>query len=385
MGSRITAAQLFVDLLRPDGGTPPVPSKREWDLLSALAVREQMSALVLAAANQRYGDSVPEEIRGALVDDDNRARAHAAAAFEQLAAVLRRFCRAGVAVALIKGAALSRFAYPGGGRGFLDLDLFVRASDRGAAARVLQEAGYVTVRDRARAVENAGEQVYWDPSWRRVPIDVHWRLDSAPVCLGLDHDGMLRRARSENVDTEPVLLLTPADTLVALSAHFVKHVWGCRPRLRYLRDVAEVTRRWSVDWGQVAQAAVDAPRARSPLRVTLGTAAELMGAPVAPAALGRLAPRGGALVDRYLRASIRRRVLEGDAGAAALLQVALMRWLDGDTASIFPRLLADFFDSRTRRLAANVLGVRGRRAVRRLLLRGRGSSVDRARARAGTA
>ena len=383
MGSRITA--VFVELLRPDGGIVSVPSRREWDLLGALAVREQMSALVLAAANERYGDSVPEEIRGALADDHTRTRAHAAAAYEQLAALLRRFGRAGVAVALIKGAALSRFVYPGGGRGFHDLDLLVQASDRGAAARVLQEAGYVTVPDRARAVEKAGEQVYWDASWRRVPIDVHWRLDSAPVWLGLDCDGMLRRARSEEVETEPVLLLTPADTVVALSAHFVKHVWGCRPRLRYLRDVAEVARRCFVDWTQVAQAGVDAPRARSALHVTLGTAAELMGAPVAPAALGRLAPRRGVLVDRYLRAVIRRRVLEGDTGAAALLQVALMRWLDGDTASIYPRLLADFFDSRARRLAADVLGVGGRRALRRLLLRGRGSGARRARARAGTA
>lgn len=382
LGVPTAAEQLLVALLRPDGGAPAAPFRREWDRFAALAAREQVSSLVLAATIERYGAVVPEEVRRALAAADARSRAHAAAAYVQLAALLRRFRRAGVAAALLKGAALSRFVYAGGGRGFHDLDLLVPLSDRGAAERVLIQAGYTT--DHAATVDDVGERVYWDASWRRVPVDVHWRLDAGPVSLGLNCDGMLRRALSGTVEGEPVLLLGPADMLVALAAHFVKHVWGCRPRLRYLRDMAEVTRCCSVDWGQVVEAAVTAPRARSALRTTLGTAAELLGAAVAPAALDRLAPLRGPAVNRYLGALIRRRLLRGDTASAALLQVALMRWLDKDTVRVYPGLVASLLEVRTRRLAAGVLGVRGRRALRRLRLRSRRSGAATAGAAAGS-
>jgi hypothetical protein len=205
-------------------------------------------------------------------------------------------------------------------------------------------------------LELAGEEAYWDPSWRRAPIDVHWRFDMAPVCLGLDYEAILRRTGVEMIGTEPVLVLSPADTLVALSAHFVKHLWIGQPRLRYLRDIAEVAQRLRVDWDRVAETAVETPMTRSPLRTALSAAARVAGAPVPADVLRRLAPSRGTYVDRCLANVTCRRILRRQTWPFPTVgQIAAMRWLDRDAWDVYLRLGAAAATSRWRRLTAAAL------------------------------
>lgn len=348
-GPLTTVEAALLDFVRPGGTLAPALTGPEWERVVALAVREQVSPLVLAALRERHG-AAPASALTALEQVSLRTAAHGAAAYAQLTAVLQCLRAAGVAAALIKGAALARFAYGDSAlRPFNDLDLLISRRDYPAADRAVREAGYVTLQVGRRSL-GAGEQVYWDPSWRHVPIDLHWRFDADPLRLGLDYDAMLRRACAGTIDAEPVLVLSPADTLVALSAHFVKHLWGSRPRLRYLRDMAEVVRRHRVDWGAVASAAVEAPRARSPLRLALAAAACLTDASVPAEVFRALAPSRGTRVDRYLRGLVCRRILRRDTPFAALIQVAAVRWLDRDAWDVYPRLTAAVLDTQGRRV-----------------------------------
>jgi hypothetical protein len=351
------AEAALLNLVRIDTGPMPRIPVSEWDRVALLARREQVSPLVWAAVQERGCESVPPSARTALERASVRSASHAANAYRQLTVTLHLLRNAGVTVVLIKGAALARFVYADrGSRPFHDLDLLIPPHHCNVAHRALREAGYATASaDNDRVLHTPGERVYWDPTWRRVPIDLHWRLDTAPLYLGLDCTPMLRRARVEVVGAEPVQVLSPADWIVALAAHFVKHWWWGQPRLRYLRDVAEIARRYRVDWDVVAQTARAAPAARSPLRFTLSAASELMGASVPGAVLDALAPHRGARVDRYLRQRTRRRILKcRDWPLAVLLQVAAMRWLDRDSVSIYPCLAAWVLRSRARRVLASL-------------------------------
>jgi hypothetical protein len=369
----MTAAGALLDLLRGDVRPAPALTEDVWDRVAALAIREQ-APLVLAAVRARGGAPAPDVALTALAREVRRNAARAQAAYEQLAAVLRRFRAAGVPVALIKGAALAQFVYEDPAvRPFHDLDLFISGADRAAAQRALGDGGYTPVP--AGQLEAADEQVYCDPAWRGLPIDVHWRLDALPLRLGLDGDAMLRRARPAAIGGEPVLVFAPADAAVALAAHFTKHLWRSRPRVRYLRDIAELARRVDVEWMRVAAAAAAAPLMRSPLRLALSAAVRLLGAPVPQELLDGLAPSRGRGAARRLEDRVVRRIVRRDSPAAALVQVAVMRWLDGDAPSVYGRLTAAVLTVQARRFVAAVLGVHSRRA-RQAVRPGIGGTVD---------
>jgi len=283
----------------------------------------------------------------------SRGAAHNGAAYDQLGAVLRCLRLGGVAAAPIKGVALARFVYADRAlRPFTDLDLLISAGHRAAADRALGEAGYVTAPAGGRTLEDAGAKVYWDPSWHRVPLDVHWRFDAAPVRLGLDYEVILRRAHVVMIGDEPVRVLSPADMIVAACAYFVKHLWWAQPRLRYLYDIAEVTRRFRVDWDRVAETAAQSPMTRSPLRVTLSAAARLTDAEVPAGVIADLGPSRGRFLNRRLSDVTCRRILHRQTWPfKAFVQVAAMRWMDGDTWEIYPKLAAWIVGSRWRRFA----------------------------------
>jgi len=202
----------------------------------------------------------------------------------------------------------------------------VSARDLAAAVRVLQAAGYTAAPPpgdpRARC-----EQTCYDPSWRRLPVDLHWTYAGEPYPLGVDCDGVLARAEEIAVCGERALLPSPADLVVALGAHVLHDVWTSTPRVRYLRDAAEVARH-PVDWRRVLQTAEEAPEARPALWLTLSAATDLLGAPVPPAVIAALAPRRRG-AGRWVLARFCATVLRRASPAESLALVAVLRWAGG--------------------------------------------------------
>jgi Uncharacterised nucleotidyltransferase len=295
---------------------------------------------VLQALRRRAGAAVPPAAYAVMEQDAARTAAHSPGAYDQLAAALAAFRSAGIRAAVIKGAGMAWFVYTDAAlRPFSDFDLLISPRDREAAGRALASAGYVSLPAAPSVLDAAGEQTYWDPAWRRPPIDLHWRFDAAPVCLGLDYEAIRRRAVSRTVAAVPVLALSAADTVVALSASFVKHLWGGQPRLRYLRDIVELAVRCPVDWDGVVATAVDSPFSRSALRNALSAAVYMLDASVPADVISRLAPVRGFYLDRCLTALTCRRILRRQTWPfPAVMQIAAMRWLDKDRADIYLKL-----------------------------------------------
>ena len=106
----------------------------------------------------------------------------------------------------------------------------------------------------------------------KIWFEIHWALDHPYTLLTIDYAGIFQRAHPGNLLGAPVLEMTPADLLLTLAIHLVKHAVYLpslleRPDLpriiladgmlmNYL-DVAEVLKRFSaeIDWDFTAQLA----------------------------------------------------------------------------------------------------------------------------------
>jgi hypothetical protein len=323
---RIEGAVL--QLVRVAPGPPPRLLPAEWDAVVALAAYERVAPLLWAAvAGQR--DEVPPPARDALEASFRQSAAAAARILPQAAALQRILRAASVDGLLWKGAALACSAYSDPGlRPFSDIDLLVRAGDVPAVHAALRQAGYAIVGDEPTEADLTWRhgRAYFDPQGGRVPVDVHWRYLGYPLQVALDYDAIVRRAVPVEINGEPGRMPAPADHVVALAVAYLREVWYGKPRLRYLRDVAAVAREPLIAWESILAAAADAPLLRTPLCVTLAAAARL-GAAVPPEIIDRLRPRGR--LARSLIARAGATMVRRERPAAAVLQVGIMRWLDG--------------------------------------------------------
>ena len=110
---------------------------------------------------------------------------------------------AGIEVRLVKGAAFAQALYPGGLRGFTDIDLLLRQEDFPAAGALLRSRGYASVPFRLK--HRTG---YAEEKWQRAPddalgpllVELHWDMIGSPT---------LRRGR--RCDLDLLRTRTPAE------------------------------------------------------------------------------------------------------------------------------------------------------------------------------
>lgn len=169
---------------------------------------------------------------------------------------------------------------------------------------------------------------YFDPARRRVNVDVHWRYAGYPLAIPLNYGAVFAGAETLDVEGVPVGMPAPADMVVALSIAFLRELWYGKPRLRYLRDVAEVCSGGRVQWPRLTAAVADCPLLRTPLFLSVAAAADLLGAPVSPDAVASLRGGRGSLLRRRLLARVSRRIMRVDPPLAAVGEVGVMRMLD---------------------------------------------------------
>ncbi len=313
-------------------GSPEVPSlsPQEWQPVAHLARRETLTPLVCAAVGHAAA-ALPPEVAAEL----NAAYAASAGAAEdsyrQLATVTEAFRAGGIPMLVLKGAALAGGVYPDPAlRAFSDLDLLVAAGDVDRAHLSLTGLGY----DIAGGPPSDADRTwrhgrgYFDPARRRVPVDVHWRYAGYPLLIPMDYEGVFARALTFSDGGFVAAMPSPADMVVALSVHFLRELWYGKPRLRYLRDIAEVCGRGNVAWAQVARAVEASPLLRGPVFVAVAGAATLLGAPVPPAAMAFLQPRRWGALSRRVLAGVSRQIMRVERPIATVAQVAQMRGLD---------------------------------------------------------
>ncbi|MGH2374404.1 MAG: nucleotidyltransferase domain-containing protein [bacterium] len=333
------------NLLRVDGPDTPSASSEVWPAVLQLAHREGVAPLVHAAISAaRAGGSsedIPQSVRESLERSYEHAHDAGEEAYSQLSEVLSALRSTGVAAVLLKGIALARFAYRSAAlRPVSDLDLLVRQDDVGAAHRALVGAGYALVGGAPAPADLAWRHArgYFDPEHRRMTVDLHWRYSGYPLLFESGASGVFARAHPVEVNGQQALIPAPEDMLTALGIHFARDLWYGKPRLRYLRDAAEVARRHPEATERLMETGRETPLARCALYLTLGAAKNLLGAPVPANVLRQLKPRRSWMADR-LMARMCRNVMRQDRPVDAFVQIAIMRWIDAPSVLAYARWL----------------------------------------------
>lgn len=303
------------------------------------------------------GSKVPDSVRQALGNSYRHAAQAAGTAYAQLADVLRALHAHGVSVVLLKGAALARFTYGDAAlRPFADLDLLVRSDQVEAAHQALRSAGYAIVGEAPSPTDLAWRhaRAYFDPAGSqggrgpegagaraaaRIPVDLHWRLAGYPLMLETEPN-LFALAVPVAIECDRALIPSSTAMLVALAIHFTRDVWYGKPRMRYVRDVAEVVRRHAIDWESLREAVRRVPLVRTPVFLVLSAAKSLLGASISDEMLGTLWPRAHGPLERYLLHRTSRCLLRQDRPHEAFLQIALMRWLDAPSPGAYARWLS---------------------------------------------
>ncbi|MDR7521686.1 MAG: nucleotidyltransferase family protein [Armatimonadota bacterium] len=335
----VSSASILLHLIHVDPNPLPQDLQIDWDGVVRLAVRERLAPLAFVGLDRARA---PDFVRSMLAQPYREAVASAADAYWQAVEALRVLRAEGITPIPLKGAAMAQFVYRDVGlRPFVDLDFLVRAEQIDAVHRALQAAGYAMVGERPTDADLTWRhgRAYFDPSGHRISVDVHWRYLGYPWLMPFDFEGVFARAAEASLGEEPVLLAAPCDMIVATSAYFLRELWYGKPKLRYLRDLAELSVRSAVDWDCVINVAAATPRIRPPLYLTLAAAAGLLGAAVPEEVLERLRPRRKPRVTSRLEAAVSRNILRIDSPIQAVGQVALMRWIDEPSLTVMLRWL----------------------------------------------
>jgi hypothetical protein len=158
-----------------------------------------------------------------------------------------------------KGPVLAQSVYGDPGlRSFSDLDLMISSADFERAKHTLAEIGYRPAKELRPAVErfwlrNGYEQSFDGAAGKNL-VELQWALLPHFYAVGLNVEDLLARCGYAVVGDCRMRCLSPEDSVIVLSLHAAKHLWG---RLIWLVDIAETLRNRTIDYESVLLLARD--------------------------------------------------------------------------------------------------------------------------------
>jgi hypothetical protein len=137
-----------------------------------------------------------------------------------------------------------------------DIDLLIRPQDFLRIKNAVRELGYIPHMPLSEAEEQAylfsGYECAFDSSAGRNLLELQWALQPRFYAVDMDMDALFRRAVPATVAGRNVKTFSNEDTLVVLTLHAAKHVWG---RLIWLCDIAQIVSLPSLNWEQIVDRA----------------------------------------------------------------------------------------------------------------------------------
>jgi hypothetical protein len=171
----------------------------------------------------------------------------------ELARIVRHFDRLQLPVLPFKGPVLAQTLYGDPGRRtFSDLDFLISPADFERAKEALAQLGYSPSADLSPATEsfwlrNGYERSFNGPAGNNL-VELQWALLPKFYAVDLGVKGLLVRSGRAVVAECEVRCLSPEDSLLVLSLHAAKHLWG---RLIWLVDIAQTLRIEKIDYDLV--------------------------------------------------------------------------------------------------------------------------------------
>jgi len=244
--------------------------------------------------------------------------------YATLGGVLRAFRKAGIAVIVLKGAALADTVWPNLAlRPMADVDLLVKEGDLDRADRTLADLGYLPLRgDRPSEwyLRNHHHLAARRDPRSGLVVEIHRSIHTPNDLFHVDVDDMWVSARPARIADSDTLVLSPEDMLT----HLCLHVSAEEPfvgKLRSMADISQVVTFYEgqIDWDRMVKKAIAGNFARY-LYFPLYLASHTFGVAVEERTLGRLreATHLGFLEAGLLNAIVRRSILDRDESASVL-------------------------------------------------------------------
>ncbi len=144
---------------------------------------------------------------------------------------------------LLKGAAYMVDLYRDPAeRALTDVDLLIRPGDVSRTARLLQDAGYEGTVGPHYPEDRRFEMRRTEAA--RCGFEFHWWL-GLPLRLRFDQEALWRRSELCALEGMDALRLEAHDALLYHVGHLADHYFG--PSLKWIIDLREMLRRWSID------------------------------------------------------------------------------------------------------------------------------------------
>lgn len=275
-------------------------TSREWESFATLVLECGMAGLVLETA-RRHQLACPSEAECRLSAEAKRSAAVTLGMMKELSGILSAFNEAGIAVMLLKGAALHLTVYSDAGlRPMSDVDLLVRPDQADAACRLLGTLGCRRGMDLVRP--DFFPRYYYEVEYLRalprpLRIDLHVR-PFRPLRLArtVPEDALWCDAVQVPCGAATALVPNPEVMFIHLAAHAAYH--GCS-RLMWLYDIKRLVDAHDgrLDWARIAELAGQWKLAAAVLAAAERTEARF--GPTVPDELaGALAIQGSSWRDR---------------------------------------------------------------------------------------
>ncbi len=286
---RVASPQKIRQLLRAD---------LEWEWILGRAVDYGTApAMYCSLKNSAPEQLIGTEIMARLHSLYRRSCVEQINASGKLKEILLAFSRVGIAVIVLKGAALAELVYHGLGlRTMLDLDLLVRKADLDLADDVLRQLGYVpdeSYQSREWYREHHHHLAPYVAGDRSLVLEVHHHVvpTVAPVSLAIDD--FWQRARPAQIASVPALVLSPQDLLLSICIHLCARQYFVRT-LRDLSDIAATIAVYGaeLDWDRLVREATTYEASRC-LYYSLWLAHCIVEAPLPPRLLNSLKAAAG--------------------------------------------------------------------------------------------
>jgi len=279
----------------------------DWDRLLVLAEEHGVTGHLAACLSKLTEDSVPREIRQALIDRQRAQILFSLRLTAELFRLLERFAAEGIGTLVVKGPVLAVRAYGDPAmRSYGDLDLLVRQRDIRQTTELMSAAGFVPAVSLGAidAGKIPGQYLFSRPDSKLI-VELHndSTLRYFPRRLPLEE--FFARQIRVPLDTHEVPALSVEDELVLICIHGAKHFWE---RLMWIADVtALVSRQTGIDWERVADSA-KAVGAERMLHTGLRLASDLLKAQLPDKVLelvqsDRVAGRLTARIGKWLNAA----------------------------------------------------------------------------------
>ncbi|MEZ4863079.1 MAG: nucleotidyltransferase family protein [Caldilineaceae bacterium] len=268
----------------------------EWDALLALARRQGVAPLLFARLKHRgWLAALPPACQAALEAAYYENCVRNLRLYQQLNAIITRLQQQGVAVLVLKGAALATTVYADPAlRMMHDLDLLVDQAQLPRVCALLQELGYAFADE--TSLESDLLHRHHLPSLVKadgaVAVEIHWRITPPERYQPLATGPLWARAMTTNLAGTACQTLAPTDQLLYVCLHAAYH-HSFQQGVRFLCDLDAIVRRWgpALDWDSI-QTQARQQGWRPGLYLTLYLAHTLLAAPIPQQVLHALQPSG---------------------------------------------------------------------------------------------